>query len=122
MPKTKEKEFIYEMTQKEYDEGLAKGWDADDMLPVGKHKFRRSRWAEKLRTNKTKVSIYLDNDVVEHFRNRAEQPNSAPYQTQINNELRRIMESGSTETASVNEDILNNEKFLKALKKKLKAV
>jgi uncharacterized protein (DUF4415 family) len=123
MPKTKEKEFVYEMTQEEYDEGLAKGWDADDMLSVGKHTFRRSKWAEKIRNaKKVKVSIYLDSDVVEHFRNRAEQPNAAAYQTQINNELRKVMENGSTDTATVERDILNDKKFLKALKRKLETV
>lgn len=122
MRKNKEKEVVYDMTQKEYDEGLAKGWDADDMMSVGKHTFRRSRWAEKLKGNKTKVSIYLDSAVVEYFRDRAEQPNAAPYQTQINNELRKIMENGSTETATIERDILNDKKFLKALKKKLETI
>ncbi len=122
MEKDKEKELVYEMTQGEYDEGLAKGWDADDILSVGKHTFRRSRWAEKLKGNKVKVSIYLDGDVVTYFRNRAEQPNAAPYQTQINTELRKIMENGSGDAVSVEDDILNNEKFLKALKEKLEKV
>lgn len=123
MPKTKEKEFVYEMTQKEYDKGLTKGWDADDMLTVGKHTFRRSKWAEKIRNaRKIKVSIYLDSDVVEHFRLRAEQPNAAPYQTQINNELRNVMENGSADSKSVERDILNDNKFLKELKKKLESV
>lgn len=121
--RVKEKELVYEMTQKEYDEGLAKGWNADDMLSVGKHTFRRSRWADKLKNvKKVKVSIYLDGDVVEHFRLRAEQPNAAPYQTQINSELRKAMENGSGDTRSVENDILNNVTFLKALKKKLETV
>lgn len=123
MEKDKEKELIYEMTQAEYDEGLAKGWDADDMLPVGKHKFRRSRWAERIKNaKKIKVSIYLDGDVVEHFRDRAERPNAAPYQTQINNELRKVMENGSGDVKSVETDMLNNETFLRALKEKLETV
>lgn len=119
---TKEKEFIYEMTQEEYDEGLANGLDDDEMLSVGKHKFRRSRWAEKLKSSKTKVSIYLDNEIVKYFRARAEQPNAAPYQTQINSELRKIMENKSGDAASAEDEILNNEKFLKKLKKKLETV
>lgn len=122
MPKNKEKEAVYEMTQEEYDEGSAKGWNADDMLSVGKHKFRRSGWAEKMKGSKTKVSIYLDNSVIEYFRERAEQPNAAPYQTQINNELRKIVESGPNETATVEQGILSDKKFLKALKKKLETV
>jgi len=116
-------ESVYEMTQEEYDEGIAKGWDADDMLPVGMHKFRRSGWAAKLKNaKKVKVSIYLDSDVVQYFRGRADQANAAPYQTQINNELRKVMESGSVDTALVESVILNDKKFLKALKKKLETV
>lgn len=122
MEKNKDKELVYDMTQEEYDDGLSKGWDADDMLSVGKHTFRRSRWSQKLKGSKVKVSIYLDGAVVEYFRSRAEQPNAAPYQTQINNELRRVMENGSGDSSRVEEDMLNNEKFLKALKEKLAAV
>ncbi len=51
----KEKEFVYEMTQEEYDKGLAKGWDADDMLSVGKHKFRRLTWADKMKSCRVEV-------------------------------------------------------------------
>lgn len=123
MPKTKEKEIVYEMTQKEYDEGLAKGWDADDMLSVGKHTFRRSKWADKIKkAGKVKITIYLDGDVVEYFRSRSDQPNAAPYQTQINNELRKVMEGETSNELRSADDILNNTKFLKALKKKLETV
>ena len=139
MQKNKEKEFIYEMTQEEYDEGLAKGWDADDMLSVGTHKFRRSSFADKMKklprgsfktengatdleNCKVKISMYLDTDILQYFRNRAESPNAAPYQTQINNELRRIMEADAREVQSIENDILNNAEFLRALKEKLETV
>ena len=111
------------MTQKEYDKGLAKGWTEDDMLPVGTHGFSRSRWAEKLKkSNKVKVSIYLDSEVLGYFKERAGRPDAAPYQTQINNELRKVMENGSPDTTNVEQDILNDKKFLKELKKRLESV
>lgn len=122
MQKARVKEFEFEMTRKEYDKGLAKGWDADDMLSVGKHTFRHSRWPEKLKGKKVKVSIYLDDEVVQFFRKRAEEPNAAPYQTQINNELRKVMENGSVGITNVERDILNDKEFLKALKKRLETV
>ena len=139
MQKNKEKEFVYEMTQKEYDEGLAKGWDADDMLSVGTHKFRRSRFVDKMKklprgsfkaakgaTNlencKVKISMYLDADILQYFRARAESPNSAPYQTQINNELRRIMEIDKNGKSKLEPSILEDEEFLRALKEKLETV
>lgn len=89
-------------------------------LPQGS--FKEKAGATNLRNCKIKVSMYLDADILEYFRKRAEQPNAAPYQTQINNELRKVMENGSADTAIVERDILNDKKFLKALKKKLEAV
>jgi uncharacterized protein (DUF4415 family) len=42
-----------------------------------------------------KVGIYikLDRDILEFFKNRAAEPGSPAYQTQINNELRKAMET-----------------------------
>ncbi len=121
MSKT-DKELTYTVTEEEYQAELAEGLTDDEVMKPGTYKVRRSRWAEKLKnSNKIKVSIYLDGEVVDYFRTRAEQSNAAPYQTQINNELRKVMENSSVE-AMVEKDILNDKKFLKALKKKLEAV
>ena len=55
---------------------------------------------------KVRVTICLDADVLEYFKERAALPNSAPYQTQINNELRAVMERGGGPFASlVNDDV-----------------
>jgi uncharacterized protein (DUF4415 family) len=48
----------------------------------------------KLSDCKVRVTMYLDADVLEYFKGRAALPNAAPYQTQINGELREIMERG----------------------------
>lgn len=45
------------------------------------------------RHTKLRVNIHLDQDVVEYFKQRAGKPNAQPYQTQINAELRRIMDA-----------------------------
>ena len=150
---TTDKELTYTVTEKEYREGLAKGWTDDDMLKPGKYKVRRSRFVNKqkeenlteneldsqldkmkrlpcgsskaksnatnLKNCKVKISLYIDGDILEYFRQRAESPHAAPYQTQINNELRQIMENNSRDEASIENDILNNEEFLRALKEKL---
>jgi uncharacterized protein (DUF4415 family) len=71
---------------------------------------------------KVRITMYLDADVLEYFKKRAEQPNAAPYQTQINNELRKIMESNPGEVAAIERDILNNKEFLLALKEKLETI
>ncbi len=120
----KNREKILEVTQEKYDEAMKKGWTEDDILPVGKHHFRRvlPDRVIKPKDAKVKISLYLDGDILEYFRQRAAPTNAAPYQTQINNELRRVMENNSTEAASLENDILNNEEFLRALKEKLETI
>ncbi|MCP9494835.1 MAG: BrnA antitoxin family protein [Pyrinomonadaceae bacterium MAG19_C2-C3] len=124
---TTDKELTYTVTEEEYQEGLAKGWTDDDMLKPGTYKVRRSRFVTKpgdasLSNCKVKISMYLDADILEYFRRRAAAPHAAPYQTQINNELRKVMENDSQGTASLENEILNNEAFLRALKEKLATV
>lgn len=41
---------------------------------------------------KVRVTIALDRDVVEHFKNKADQRGALPYQTQINQTLRETIE------------------------------
>ncbi len=88
-------------------------------LPRGSFKVKPGE--TDLKNCKVKITTYIDADILEFFKNRAGQPNAAPYQTQINNELRKIMENGSATASNLN-DLLKNKKFLKALKEKLEAV
>jgi uncharacterized protein (DUF4415 family) len=104
------------LSEKELDSRL----DKMKRLPRGSFKAKPN--ATKLGNCKVKISLYIDGDILQYFRKRAESPDAAPYQTQINNELRRIMETDSTNSASLENDILNNEEFLRALKEKLEAV
>jgi uncharacterized protein (DUF4415 family) len=121
MSKT-DKNLTYTVTQQDYEEELADGVDPEDAIKPGTYKVRRSPWAEKLKnSSKVKVSIYLDSDVVQYFRGRADQSNAAPYQTQINSELRKVMEA-KPEISSVEKSLLNDKKFLKELKKRLETV
>lgn len=94
----------------------------DKMKRLPRGSFKPEKGATEPKNCKAKISLYLDSDILEYFRARAEQPNAAPYQTQINNELRRVMENDSREIRSVEDDILNNEEFLRALKEKLTTV
>lgn len=89
-------------------------------LPRGS--FKAKPGATDLKNCKVKITMYLDADILEYYKKRAEQPNAAPYQTQINSELRKVMENDSPDTAAVERGILNDKKFLKALKKKLETV
>jgi len=103
-------------TENELDSRL----DKMKRLPRGSFKAKPN--ATKLENCKVKISLYIDGDILEYFRQRAEPPHVAPYQTQINHELRRVMENDSPDAASLEKDILNNEEFLRALKEKLETV
>lgn len=40
---------------------------------------------------KIRITISLDKDIVEYFKSEAKHPGACPYQTQINQELRKIL-------------------------------
>ena len=66
---------------------------------------------KKAKPAKVRVSIFLDSDVVKYFKARASRANAPPYQTQINAELRAVMERGGGLYAS----LLNDEAFITAV-------
>lgn len=62
---------------------------------------------------KVRVTMYLDADVLEYFKNRASEPNAAPYQTQINSELRTLLER--SENGSAYSSLVDDERFINAV-------
>ncbi len=128
MSKT-DKDLILEITQKEYDEAMKKGWTDDDIQKPGKHRYRRTTRVAKAEdvaalNIKVQVTLRVDLDVLEHFKNRATPANAAPYQTQINAELRKIMEKDlSDEAVEIKESIdtlTTNKEFIRAVAEQLK--
>lgn len=116
-----QKEFILEVTEEDYQEGLQKGWTQDDMLPVGKHKFRRvppERRATKadLHPSNTKVEfqIKLDLDVLKHFQSQLESEEIKELQLLLNEKLRAVMES-ELKFKLVENRLLNDKKFIAAI-------
>jgi uncharacterized protein (DUF4415 family) len=116
---------IFEVSEEKYNEMKAKGIDDDAILKPGKHIFKRVSpdkvFARK--DTKTRINICIDSDILQHFRNRAENPNAAPYQTQINAELRAIMEkdlANDTPLQNNVEDITKNKEFVRAVAEQLK--
>src|SRR5438093_698060 len=60
-----------------------------------KDRHRVSKDAQEPRNIKVRVSIYLDLDVLNHFKALAAEPGTPPYQTQINAALRAIVDNPS---------------------------
>ncbi|HSK71672.1 MAG TPA: BrnA antitoxin family protein [Pyrinomonadaceae bacterium] len=128
MSKT-DKDLILEVTQEEYDEAMKKGWTDDDIQKPGKYRFRRTTRVAKPEdispsNIKVQVTLRLDSDVLEHFKKRASDSNAAPYQTQINAELRKVMEKDlSDETTEIKQSIETlaaNKEFIRAVAEQLK--
>ena len=94
---------------------------------AGLKRIERRHFAEqgevKLSDCKVKITINLDADILEYFKQRAAPPHSAPYQTQINNELRRLMESDdlTNDLSQTARELLKDDNFIVALKDRLKA-
>jgi uncharacterized protein (DUF4415 family) len=65
---------------------------------------------------KVRVTMYVDGDVLEYFKRRAAAPHAAPYQTQINNELRAIMGRDEGDPFS---SLVNDERFISAVAERL---
>ena len=65
---------------------------------------------------KVRTNIHLDLDVINFFKQRAKAPGALPYQTQINAELRKLMERSGTG----GEDILQNDKLILAIAKRVR--
>lgn len=110
-----------EYTEQDIQEMREQGVPEDELPRIGLHKFRRSSFTVKRSDQKIKISIYLDADVLDFFKEQAAKPNSAPYQTQINNELRIAMErKQQTQGEVVTLTMLENPEFLSTLAEKLK--
>lgn len=128
MSKT-DKDLILEVTQEEYDEAMKKGWTDDDIQKPGKHRYRRTTRVAKpediaASNIKVQVTLRLDLDILEHFKNRASPSNAAPYQTQINAELRKVMENDladeQTKLKKSVEELTSNKEFIRAVAEQLK--
>ncbi len=79
-----EKELTYEVTQKDWEEGVAKGWTEDDMLKPGIYKVRR---ATRFRHKPEEVNVILEADVVGFLKKHPDES----YEKQINSALRKLM-------------------------------
>ncbi len=74
-----------------------------------------------LKDCKSRVSIMLDADIVEFFKEQAANKGSLPYQTQINQALRQFVENADQpKNEVITMNMLDNPAFISALAEKLK--
>ncbi|CAN5685389.1 hypothetical protein BH20ACI4_BH20ACI4_30490 [soil metagenome] len=118
---TTDKEFEVEYTEADIQEMRENGYSEDELPSVGKHTFRRSRFITKRRDQKLKVTIMLDADVVDFYKEQAAKAGNLPYQTQINRQLRKAMEKTQNPNSQVvTLEMLENPAFLAELATRLK--
>lgn len=124
------KEVIIDVTEKDYRRSRAKGIGEEALLKPGRHKFMRGAnpliragLLPATPPKKTRISILLDDDIIEHFKKRAAAPNALPYQTQINNTLRAAMMADRGVAVEVEDEgvaLHKNPTFIKAVARSVK--
>ena len=85
--------------KKEYDFSKAKR-DVVRQLPPEE---------ERARHTKVRITMFLDQDILKFFKNRAAKPGAEPYQTQINRALRECV---SSNRPTLKDTLLNDEGFI----------
>ena len=91
-----------------------------------KKQFKRISRAERpnaainksLQESKNRITIYLDAEVIEHFK-RAAQNEGEGYQTLINRTLRKALKASDK---NMQKELLNDEDFLAELKARLETI
>src|SRR5437763_1869425 len=90
---------------------------------LGKLKVKRRGPLPALRDDagrpmKVRITITLDQDLVEHFKAEAAKPGALPYQTQINQTLRKALtgeELRSEQTAAIKAVLVKDPDFLREM-------
>src|SRR5882724_4531225 len=87
------------------------------MSRVPRHKRHRAAPGDTdLKNCKVRMTMYVDADIVEWFKQRASAPDAAAYQTQINSALRNHIARQGKEPAST--QLVNDERFIRAVAKR----
>ena len=76
------------------------------------------------RPPKVRITIALDQDLIDHFKSEAAKPGGLPYQTQINQALRRALDTGEAspaDAAAIKAALLEDVEFLETLARKVRA-
>lgn len=124
-------EVVIEISEESYQRDLAAGLAPEETLKPGKYVGKRGGFLERHpnfkgsfhKDTKIRVAINLDGDILHYFRMRAqrETADAESYRKLINDELRCVMEREiETRLSPIARELLNDERFLNALKEKLR--
>ena len=68
---------------------------------------------------KVRVTISLDRDVVEHYKQAAAQRGALPYQTQINQALRQSINAPAAIAETLKSELLKDREFIRSLAREI---
>jgi uncharacterized protein (DUF4415 family) len=129
--KTSKGKGIVDVTEAHHQAQLARIKDEDAVLKPGRYRYERGGFKRRHpdyapESSKVKISILLAADVLAYFRARAERPHAAPYQTQIKQELRQLMERHQQQAtkpaiASDYASLLDDPAFIAAVAERVQA-
>lgn len=108
----------FEVTEEYISELREQGVSEEELPKAGTiQQWRRSARIAPRREHKIEIKIYLDGDVLDFLRQRSEDS----YETQVNTELRKIMENEIQQKTRLRQELLNDDNFLREISEKLKA-
>lgn len=95
----------FTVTKADQRREIEEGVEEEFTLKPGRHIFAPARQLatpseSSPRQAKVRITMYLDADILEHFKQRARHPHAAPYQKQINDTLREAVGSQEKSSAS----------------------
>lgn len=99
MNTTDKRTIEVEVTAEDLEKLKADGVAEKDLPEIGVKRYRPAR---HIQTGKNTITLLIDAEVLEHFEKRAGRKNAVPFQIQINDELRSIMERDRAEEESAN--------------------
>lgn len=116
-------EGILTVTQEDYEQMKANGITDESLLKRGKYKLRRRTkiaTREELHPSNTKVEFQmkLDSDILKYFEKRTKSEEIESLQLLLNEKLRAVIE----DEQKVENELLNNKRFIAALAEKIKKV
>lgn len=129
--RTGQDEGYFEITEEEYQEDLASGLSEEEVFKPGRHKYIRGGFLKRhpnLDPAKVKVTVNitlgLDREVLEYFKQRAKETNADSYETPIKQALREAMErakqtNGQAEKTPA-DALLENPQFIKAVAERVR--
>lgn len=101
------RETTYTVTEERYHRQKKRGLTDDEILKPGTYRAVRGGFLQRhpeflaaQKTPKVRVTMFLDQDIVDAFKQAAEEENALPYQTQINLALRKHLQEQSLTLAA----------------------